>query len=150
MQDDVQFCPKCGTAVNQTASPAPHGKRLHCPECGGHDLAPFVENSGAFSGSTRMNSSKSWICKDCGHMFRHPDDVVKEVKQKTKAVIVTISFLMGCMALFALFVSAIAHSNAMPILLVLGLILGGGIFLARFLEKRELKKAEELRKACLE
>ncbi len=148
VQDNAHHCPKCGTSVK--SAPIREAKRLHCPSCGGYDLTPHVESTRGGFGTTQAHASRSWICQTCGNMFRHPDDVIKEAKRLTLGLMYSIVVILGSMAVFAFILSALTGDSFIPSLIGIVAFSALLIFLIKKLEQHQIKKAEELRKACFE
>ena len=103
MEDGVNFCASCGTnnqlntaetSSQSTVSVTTGVKKLHCPQCGSHNLSITTESSvngavtshhGAFSSSHVSNTHRNfWVCTDCGAKFRNIQSLQEEIK-KTKS-----------------------------------------------------------------
>ena len=127
MEEGAKFCPSCGTATGAAPAAAPMAggpKKLHCPQCGSHNIAVTTESSvngavtshhGAFSSTHVSNTHRNfWMCADCGTKFRSIPSLEEEIK-KTKsqpliwaiftaiALILTIYFFANSDGLFTSF-----------------------------------------------
>lgn len=119
-------------------------KKLCCPQCGGSELTAVTDRDiagaigsgiiaagaagalgGIASAASNLNQRTFWLCKNCGHKFRNPEELRSEAKMYQKrftglmifaGVIALLSFILA----FALF----SKSAVLGILfLLLGLIL---------------------------
>lgn len=163
IDDQAAFCPYCGTACQ---AQMPHNNaihRLHCPRCKGRNLSAMTESVGsvgsataigrrsAIGGSTILRQ-RSWMCSDCGNVFRNVDDWEADIKNRAKIAIVLLAVCDVSLLLFAILLAAIS-GNFKPlvgIIFATVITFAGIVYLVKFLTKTQLKKVDELRRACFD
>ncbi len=108
LTDNAEFCTSCGTKTGaaQSVMNTPNTRKMHCPQCRSHNIAPINESSvtggltthhGGISSTHFSNQQRAfWMCADCGAKFRSIPSLEEEIKKsKSTPIVMTIFAIIG-------------------------------------------------------
>lgn len=161
IDDQAAFCPHCGTASNTAQSPVIK-TGLHCPKCKGVRLSAMTEAVASYGSATAVGKrsvassstiqrQRSWVCSDCGHIFRNVDDLEAGINWTYRTLNIAMIACYIFAMLFGMLVGSFAGNGVGTILVV---IFAVSMAVTLFLIKKwKIKKDVEtaaLRKACFD
>lgn len=163
IDDQAAFCPYCGTASNANVTQSPVIKTgLHCPKCKGVRLSAMTEAVASYGsatavgkrsavGSSAIQRQRSWVCYDCGHIFRNVEDLEAGINWTYRALNISMIVCYTFAMLIGLWVGSIVGNGAGTAMVgVFAVLLAVTLFL---IKKWKIKKDAEiaaLRKACFD
>ena len=163
IDDQAAFCPYCGTASNANVTQSPVIKTgLHCPKCKGVRLSAMTEAVASYGSATAVGKRSvatsstirrrhSWVCSDCGHIFRNIEEWEAEIPQNYRIFNIIMSVCWAFAILIGLWVGSVAGFG--PGMVVVGIFAAswaGTLLLSKKARTKEEREAAALRKACFD
>lgn len=165
--DDSKFCSQCGAVFSNTPSSRHLGternSRICCPMCGNKNLHVTTDRdwgaavlggvtgtvigglgSGALNAASNLQQQTFFVCHNCGHRFRRPEELAREAQlygKRSKGINIACVILI---ALCVILMSVGIKTNFIVITVLFGFLAAILILCIVFMRAKANKPKKEL------